>query len=149
MKATGLGRLVEEEWLATVRSHSFMKLDEYIVMPNHFHTILSFESRRETASPGQGTFPIRTQRFRAPPGGSVGSIVATFKSNVTKRANARQKAGGIQVWQRNYYERVVRNEEELNAIRAYIAYNPSQWGTDQENPSRIATGIIGKVFEWE
>ncbi len=63
-------------------------------------------------------------------------VIGYFKMNSAKRINQILESPGTPVWQRNYYERVIRNETELNAIRKYIQNNPSQWGLDQENPIR-------------
>jgi hypothetical protein len=67
------------------------------------------------------------------PARSLGSFVAGYKVAVTKRANAMRGTPGAPVWQRGYYEHVVRDEAELHDIRQYIAGNPAQWATDHEN----------------
>ena len=64
--------------------------------------------------------------------------MAQFKSVCTKRINALPVSLGIPVWQRNYYERIIRNEWELSAIRQYIRDNPARWAEDMENPDCIA-----------
>lgn len=69
-----------------------------------------------------------------PPSGSLGAIVGNFKSVTGRRINRVRKTPGAPVWQRNYYERIVRNERELNAIRRYIRDNPIHWAEDPENP---------------
>ena len=63
-------------------------------------------------------------------------IVRAFKSFSARRINAMRRSPGRPVWQRNYYERIIRDEVELQRIREYIRYNPSQWESDQENPGR-------------
>lgn len=68
---------------------------------------------------------------------SIGSFVGGFKPSVTKRINEIRNMPGIPVWQRNYYEHVIRDENDLNRIREYIEYNPARWDEDEENPSRI------------
>ncbi|EKD34841.1 MAG: hypothetical protein ACD_75C02165G0001, partial [uncultured bacterium] len=78
--------------------------------------------------------------FAAPKGpqpGSIGAIMAQFKSVVTKRINAMRGSAGAPVWQRNYYERVIRDENELSRARQYIVNNPMQWelALDRENPA--------------
>ena len=64
-------------------------------------------------------------------------VVGYVKMNVAKRINQLRNVPGAPVWQRNYYEHVVRNEESLNAIRHYIAENPVNWAHDEENPVNI------------
>jgi REP element-mobilizing transposase RayT len=94
-------------------------LDAFVVMPNHFHGILLI--RRATRAS-----PLR--RSGATPS-SLGAVVGAFKAGCSRRA-------GRALWQRGYYDRVVRDEEELGAIRQYIADNPCKWATDRENPAR-------------
>jgi REP element-mobilizing transposase RayT len=67
----------------------------------------------------------------------LGSFVAGFKSAATKRINQIRGTLGVPVWQRNYYERVIRNDEELNRIRQYIVDNPTHWEEDSENPNNV------------
>lgn len=69
--------------------------------------------------------------------GSLGAIVLQFKSAAAKRINEMRKSPGAPVWQRNYYERVVRNEEDLMRIREYIFDNPRKWAEDPDNPANI------------
>jgi REP element-mobilizing transposase RayT len=100
-------------------------LDEWIVMPNHLHgiIILTEKEGETTAEPqDKGTAP-----------GSLPSMVSTYKSLVTRRINNLRRSPGGKVWQRGYYERIVRNERELNAIRQYIRANPSRWAEDRDN----------------
>jgi REP element-mobilizing transposase RayT len=66
----------------------------------------------------------------------LGAIVGQYKSAVTKRINRIRKTPGTPVWQRNYYEHIIRNEDELRRIREYIRLNPMKWELDRENPNR-------------
>ena len=93
-------------------------LDAFVVMPNHVHGILFLTP---TAS-------------GAPPRHRLGEIVRAFKAYSARRINARRNTPGCSVWQRNYHERIVRDEEELARIRRYIAENPAAWPSDPENP---------------
>jgi putative transposase len=79
------------------------------------------------------------QRPRGPARGSVGAVVGSFKSAVARRINALRGTPDVPVWQRGYYERVLRDEDELNDTRRYIADNPAQWDTDAENPATAHT----------
>jgi REP element-mobilizing transposase RayT len=65
----------------------------------------------------------------------LGSIIGQFKSIVTKQINKTRNDPGMPVWQRNYYEHIIRNETEMNRIRQYIINNPSQWDNDENNPA--------------
>ena len=66
--------------------------------------------------------------------GSIGAIMGQFKSIVTQRINLLRKTPLTPIWQRNYYEHVIRDEENLNRIRQYIIDNPVKWDEDEENP---------------
>ena len=68
---------------------------------------------------------------------SLGSIIGQFKSLVTKRINRLRNTPGVPVWQRNYYEHIIRNEKELNEIRDYIIHNPTNWNKDKYNPKNL------------
>ena len=76
------------------------------------------------------------QRPAGPPKRSIGAIVGSYKSAVSKRINVLRGTPGAAVWQRNYYEHIIRNEAALNRIRQYIADNPARWAEDPENPAR-------------
>jgi putative transposase len=130
--------VAETMWQRIPRHFPFVELDEWIVMPNHMHGILVLvdHARGANASPG-GNIPSH-QRPSGPPSGSLGAIVGNFKSVVTRRINRIRKTPGVPIWQRNYYERVIRNERELAAIRQYIRDNPRNWAEDRENPDRHA-----------
>jgi REP element-mobilizing transposase RayT len=65
----------------------------------------------------------------------VGRLIGAFKTVSTKRVNVIFNTPGVKLWQRNYYEHIIRSEYELNRIRAYIAQNPAKWEFDRENPS--------------
>lgn len=71
------------------------------------------------------------ERFSRPVSGSLPTVVRAFKSAVTKRINQMRQTPGAPLWQRNYWERVVRDERELNQIREYIQDNPARWESDQ------------------
>jgi REP element-mobilizing transposase RayT len=66
----------------------------------------------------------------------IGRLIGAFKTVSTKHINEYRGTTGAVVWQRNYYEHIIRDEAALNRIRAYIANNPLQWALDRENPVR-------------
>jgi len=107
-----------------------VELDEFVVMPNHLHGIIVID-RRGTACRAQVE-----ESFGRPIAGSLATIIRSFKSAVTKRINQLRDNPGAPVWQRNYYERVIRDEQELNGIRQYIAGNPAKWEEDENHPNR-------------
>ena len=73
----------------------------------------------------------------------MGSFIAGFKSAATKRINEIGGAPGHLVWQRNYFERVIRNEEELNRVRQYSNDDPERWEEDRENPNNVGEPNVG------
>jgi len=83
-----------------------------------------------------GRAPLPSSPPYRPPR-SLGSLVAGFKSAATKRINEIRGTLGVPVWQRNYYERVIRDDEELSRIRQYIVDNPTHWEEDTENPNNV------------
>jgi putative transposase len=88
-------------------------------MPNHLHAILWLAS-------DAAAVPFADERRFARLAGSLASVVAGFKASVSKRARqARLAEDGV--WQRNYFERVIRNDAELDALRKYIDENPRRW----------------------
>ncbi|MCP9448402.1 MAG: transposase [Nitrospira sp.] len=78
-----------------------------------------------------------TEQFGCPVTGSIPTIIRSFKSAVTKQINEQRRTPGVPIWQRNYYEHIIRNDESLNRIREYIANNPLQWALDRENPDFV------------
>lgn len=147
-------RVVEYNWQQIPRHFPNVELDEWVVMPNHIHGIIIIvndernDARRGEALP-QGVSkrtPIaisendsnqNLERGNASPlhgveRGSLGAIVGNFKSITTRRINKIRHSRGISIWQRNYYEHIVRDEHDFNRIRAYIIANPAQWTTDHE-----------------
>lgn len=122
-----LGIIVEEEWLNTEKLRNNVELDYYIIMPNHFHGIPIINSR-DTAR----CVPTNEKRkFGEMIPGSLPVIVRSFKSAVTKRINELRNSPGEPVWQKNYYEHIIRNENDLNNIRSYIELNPLKWEIDE------------------
>ncbi len=78
----------------------------------------------------------KTEQFGKPVPGSIPTIVRSFKSATTRHISALRGTPGAPVWQRNYYEHIIRTEESLNRIREYILTNPLRWAVDRENPYR-------------
>ena len=134
MQLNELGLIVQEEWLRTESIRAEVELDVFQVMPNHFHGVVVITPpvpHNGMTVARVGTHGCASLR-RAPK--SLGSLIAGFKSSATKRINELRSTPGALVWQRNYYERIVRNEKELDAIRQYIVDNPAKWPEDKENP---------------
>lgn len=133
MRLNELGHIVCEEWLRSAEIRPEIMLDAFVVMPNHLHGIVIF-----TPVGAHGRAPLPSPSPQPPhrKPRSLGSFIAGFKSVVTKRINQTRQTPGIPVWQRNYYEHIIRNQESLARIRRYIADNPAKWDVDPENPTR-------------
>ncbi len=117
-----LGRLVEEEWQRTAIVRPAMDLDQFVVMPNHLHGLLCISDSQVERIPKSST------SMRA---NSLGSIIAQYKSIVTKRSRSLASPRNCPIWKRNYYDHIVRDERSLERIRTYILENPSRWSEDR------------------
>ncbi|MCZ7568601.1 MAG: hypothetical protein M5U01_08420 [Ardenticatenaceae bacterium] len=132
------GQIAQAEWLATPTIRREIELDALVVMPNHLHGIIWITVDPLVGAPGRAPrLPDASQPDRVPlhrPPKSLGSFVAGYKSAVTTRINQRRATPGCPVWQRNYWEHIIRTERALQAIRQYIANNPTRWSLDRYNP---------------
>ncbi len=150
MVMSAAGRVVRTVWRRLPQHFPHMGSSEYIVMPNHFHAIILLDapdSIKGEKDPGehedQGEHKVRPYGTRP---GSVGHIVQAFKSLTTNayiravRENAWPPFAG-RLWQRNYYERVIRDDRELAQARQYISDNLAKWATDRENPLNRRSGL--------
>jgi REP element-mobilizing transposase RayT len=149
MQLNELGLIVQFEWKWTEVVRPTIDMDVYVVMPNHLHGIVVFGEETGVLSTknvsggsvGADSCPLQqpqtpllqSQKFLHRPKRSLGSFVAQFKATTTKRINQVRDTLGTPVWQRNYHEHVIRNDEDCNRIRDYIQYNPQNWATDEEN----------------
>ncbi|MBI4281870.1 MAG: transposase [Chloroflexi bacterium] len=127
MRLNPCGQTVMECWDDLVHHYPCVRKDEFVVMPNHVHGILVLND-----DVGAGFKPAPTDRRHGLP-----EIVRGFKTFSARRINVLRNNPGTPVWQRNYFEHVIRNEAELAGIREYIQNNPAQWETDAENPANM------------
>ena len=137
MRLNEAGRIVEQCWLAIPSHFPDVILDAFVVMPNHVHGIVAIVDgtvRAKNCSPLQDNIMTIRKPLRSP-SKTIGSIVRGFKVGVTKWF--RENGAIDEVWQRNYYEHVIRRDESLNRIREYIQNIPMQWAYDRENPVAI------------
>jgi REP element-mobilizing transposase RayT len=136
MRLNASGEIVRQEWLRSAWLRCNVEPDAFVVMPNHIHAVVLISDE------GRGTArrAPTVERFGKPVPGSIPTVIRAFKSAVTKRVNEMRGTPGAAVWQRNYYEHVIRSEEEFNKIRRYIADNPLQWAWDRENPEAATAG---------
>lgn len=109
------GKIVKNIWESLPNHHS-VELDAFQIMPNHVHFILHI---------------VLGASRRAPT--TLGFIIGIFKTECTKQINKSQNTPGQKIFQRNYYEHIIRTENELSKIRQYIKSNPSLWDDDINN----------------
>ena len=151
MHPNAWGQIVEEAWPVLSQRFPHIELDACVVMPNHFHAIIGIveappEENMRTGNEDEETSSLRTASgtgvvstpLRQPPLGSLGQIIAYFKHETTKRINVQRDAAGSRFWQRNYYEHIIRNEDDYQRCCRYSAENPVRWETDRENPGNEA-----------
>ncbi|WP_417911458.1 transposase [Candidatus Electronema sp. TJ] len=148
MRLNDAGLIAEQCWRDIPLHFPHAALDEMVVMPNHMHGIVFIHDDNVGAknlSPYSAHEPAETKnlspRFEHQPAGAkdflplhgtsktIGSIVRGFKIGVTRWM--RQHTDIYEVWQRNFYERVIRDEAELSGVREYIRSNPALWATDE------------------
>lgn len=128
MRVNAAGQVIQARWDDIPFRFETVQLDEMIVMPNHVHAILLLGA--EPSSAVADRLPV-----------SLGQVVQWFKTMTTNDYIHGVKTHGWQpfhgrLWQRNYYEHIIRNGRDLERIRSYIEANPSRWTDDTENPDR-------------
>ncbi|HBY18700.1 MAG TPA: transposase [Candidatus Marinimicrobia bacterium] len=137
------GNRVERCWVEIPHHFSHVALDEFVAMPNHVHGVIvivenvgarhvgaryvgaRYVGARHAVPPHNSNQCI--EQFGKPVRGSIPTIIRSFKSAVTKQINEIRQTPGMPVWQRNYWEHIIRDEHELNRIRQYIRNNPMNW----------------------
>ncbi len=119
--------IVRSAWDSLPARFPHVMLDEFVIMPNHIHGIIIFAP---TAA-SRGSAQRRGAASNAP---TLGPVVRAFKSLSAIEANRIMNRSERPFWQRNYYEHIIRGEDELNIIRQYIKDNPLKWDQDPDNP---------------
>ena len=157
MRLNKVGKVIEWEWLELPKRLPYIELGAYVVMPNHFHGILYIHENVGATRKGQTMIlpseepmqanspvsidgsPLPRTLPRGPKPASLGAIIAQFKSRVTKRIWKFPEFKETPIWQRNYYEHIIRNDKDLQNKTDYIEANPLLWEQDHENPVNITT----------
>jgi putative transposase len=124
MILNGYGEMVLKCWSDLPNHYYNLILDSFVLMPNHLHGIMYIP-----VNVGAGLKPAPTRASKKTHG--LPEFVRALKTFSARRINEIRNTPGISVWQRNYYERVIRDESELNKIREYIINNPLNWETDE------------------
>lgn len=127
------GKTVADSWLETNDIRPQIEICDFIVMPNHLHGVVMI--RPDCRGTQMRARPV--EKFGSPTSDSISSIIRGFKSATTKRINELRQSPGLPVWQRNYYEHVIRDEADMSRVCEYIGQNPARWAEDEENPECI------------
>ena len=130
MQLSLIGHFVELCWEAVPAHFPQVRLDAFVIMPNHFHGNLHLGELNLDSKATHGS-PLRE-------GEHLGAIIGQFKSSVTRRLNKLPEENKVQfekIWQRNYYEKIIRDESHLITIRDYIINNPTNWANDKLHPN--------------
>ncbi|MBP9727470.1 MAG: transposase [Gammaproteobacteria bacterium] len=117
------GEIVRDEWIKSFEIRKEILIDEFVIMPNHFHCIVFISH----------SVPLKNKDFSrviGPSNKSIGALISGFKSVVTTKINQVRNTPFQLVWQRNYHEHIIRNEKSLQNIREYTKNNPCTWRSD-------------------
>jgi REP element-mobilizing transposase RayT len=129
MVLSGAGKCAEESLQIIPSVAKYASIDTYMIMPDHIHAIIAINNPDEPGEVLKLEFAVRKK--------SLSRVVGNFKSAVTTKIRALCKDPTITVWQSRFFDRIVRNERELNAIRQYIINNPMQWEVDKNRPDNL------------
>ena len=132
MAANRLGSIVEDCWTRLPDHYDNVSLDAFILMPNHVHGVINIEDKPTVV--GAGFKPALAAALASKLSG-VPEIVRAFKTFSARRINEMRASPGTPVWQRGYYDHVIRTESELDRVRTYIVDNPRKWSEDADNPA--------------
>ncbi|MEP2447007.1 MAG: transposase [Balneola sp.] len=133
------GVVAHNEWFKTELIRDNVRLDEFVVMPNHVHGIIEIIDKNPIVganrdSPLRNKIGINNSFYKSKfesPSNNIGAIIRGYKSSVTKQINLIRKTPGTKILQRGYYDHIIRNEESLFYIREYIKNNPKNWNKDR------------------
>ena len=128
MHFSAAGEIAFARWQALPNHHPNVELDLFVVMPNHVHSILFLSECAGTRPVSSADSPNDSSRLKP---GSLGAIIGSYKSGVTRRIREHLQSPQLIVWQIRYHDHIIRSEKSLNIIREYVYSNPSQWAADR------------------
>ena len=132
VRLNATGQIVESCWNDISKHFAHARLDYSAIMPNHIHGIILLVGAQHAVPFPDG----HASQFGKLQADSIAAIIRAFKAASTRAVNLLQGTPGAPFWQRNYFERIIRDEDEIFRIREYIHYNPRRWALDHENPER-------------
>jgi REP element-mobilizing transposase RayT len=138
MRLNKSGHIVEACWNDLPDHYAHVQLDAFVIMPNHVHgvIVLTHDGGTDRVNVGAGFKPAPTGPQGTAKRHGLPEIVRAFKTFSSRRINEWRRMPGAPVWQRNYYEHVIRGDAELNGIREYVHSNPARWLEDRYHPLR-------------
>lgn len=136
MRLNQCGQIAHDEWYKSAEIRDEIELDEFIVMPNHIHGIVIIRRGDRPVTPTESVVHNKSvvKTINGPKPKSIGAMIAGYKSAVTTRINSIRQTPGKKIWQRNYYDHIIRDENEYDQITEYIKSNPKNWKTDDHHP---------------
>jgi len=151
MQLNDAGFMVQSAWNDLKKYYTGVDPDAFVLMPNHIHGIIALVGTDPRATPNSEGQPQGVAPTRNPAKMSLSDVVHRFKTLTTNRYIEGVKrfswaSFATRLWQHNYFEHVIRNEESLMRIRQYIFENPARWEFDRENP--LATKPESKDEWW-
>jgi putative transposase len=144
---TSAGRIIEDNWRKITNQN--VKTDAFVIMPNHIHGIIIIKPHALGVGAGLAPALDSPDNDQGQPQGlplhknsqTLGDIIGAFKSRCTmeylRYVDENDRNVSAKLWQRNYYEHIIRDQKELAAIRKYIKSNPANWPKDEENPLNL------------
>ena len=147
IQLSSIGKVIQDCWYQIPINYENIKLDEFVIMPNHIHGIIWIvgaihespetkqkihESPKDNPTQENGVIrelPLRIERRKM----LLTKIIGRFKMNSSKSINDIHNSKGSHVWQRSYYDHIIRNEDDLNNTKQYIQDNPLNWDKDENN----------------
>ena len=157
---TKYGHTAEKCWCEIPGQFKDVELDKFVIMPNHIHGVLFLYVRAPFIVPSVGAQFIAPNKLGLDKSSpyiknnpmvlnetTLGKIIRSFKARTTHQIRNVTNLLRFK-WQRNYYEHIIRNEDELNKIREYIQANPLKWQFDRENPDRIEDKVYQDQWKW-
>ena len=141
MRLSNIGYIATKFWQKIPNHFNNIKLDEWIVMPNHMHGVIIIDKSNHPVGV-QNFEPLQVNRYQHIIPKSLSSIIRAYKAAVTMWCNQNQHQNFK--WQRSFYDHIIRNSESLDRICEYIRYNPMQWSEDVEN---LKNGLSKKEIQ--
>jgi putative transposase len=166
------GAIVRLCWNTISEHYPHVQCNDFIIMPNHVHGIIvihdnprrgaviapqssnpgynvvvaSKSSRPNVTTPKQFSSALNLESGRDNRAPTVGNMVAFFKYKSTTQINNMRNSGICKIWQRNYYDHIIRNDRSLYLIRKYIAENPGKWAGDFENHLLVEEQAVDEIL---